>query len=142
MHNPPETKFMQEAIKEAKKAYQDGEVPIGAVIVHNKKIIARAYNQVEKLKDPTAHAEILAITQASEYLQNWRLENCEIYVTIKPCTMCLGAIKNARIKKLTFGAPSPVNQNKKNELIIEGNVCQDECAKIIKEFFKQIRHEH
>ena len=92
-------KFMKEALKEAKKAYEKLEVPVGAVIVSNGKIIARAHNLKESKKDTTKHAEILAIEKASKKLEAWRLLDCEMYVTLEPCSMCAGAIINARIKK-------------------------------------------
>jgi tRNA(adenine34) deaminase len=95
--------FMNEALRQAKIAYDADEVPVGAVIVRENKIIARAYNQVELLKDATAHAEILAITQAAHALGDWRLENCTLFVTKEPCPMCAGAIALSRIKKLVFG---------------------------------------
>jgi len=98
---------MQEALREAKKAYEADEVPVGAVICHKGRIIARAHNQVRLLKDPTAHAEILAITQAADYLKNERLNGCFLYVTLEPCPMCVGAMILARIEHLYFGARDP-----------------------------------
>jgi len=95
--------WMKKAIAESRKALDDGEVPVGAVIVKGNIIIGKAGNGVEKLKDPTAHAEVLAITQASEHLGNWRLDKCSLYVTKEPCIMCAGAIRNARIKNVYFG---------------------------------------
>src|SRR3989338_495283 len=99
--------FMREALKEAIKAFDKGEVPVGAVIVHDKKIIARAHNQTELLKDPTAHAEMLAITQATSVLENARLEKTTMYVTMEPCAMCAGALVLARCPELYFGAWDP-----------------------------------
>lgn len=95
--------FMGEALRQAKMAYEADEVPVGAVIVRDKKIIARAFNQVELLKDATAHAEILAITQAANALGDWRLDGCTLFITKEPCPMCAGAIVLSRIKKLVFG---------------------------------------
>ena len=95
--------FMSLALEEAEVAYKQGEVPIGAVIVYEGEVIAKAHNLTEALKLSTAHAEILAIKEASKYLNAWRLNDCSIYVTVEPCTMCMGAIKNARIKNLYFG---------------------------------------
>lgn len=92
------------ALQEAEKALEDGEVPVGAVIVHNSRIIARGYNQVERLKDPTAHAEMIAITSACNRLDDWRLTGCSIYVTLEPCIMCTGALLAARIDGLCFAA--------------------------------------
>ena len=95
--------YMTQALKQAAVAYHAGEVPIGAIIVHEDEIIGRAYNQVETLKDATAHAEILAITQAAAKLENWRLKDCTLFVTKEPCPMCSGAIVNSRMKKVVFG---------------------------------------
>jgi len=96
--------YMQKAINEAKIAYEKNEVPVGAIIVFKDQVIAKAHNQIKTLKDPTAHAEIIAITQASSYLKNERLIECDLYVTIEPCSMCIGAMILARIKTLFFGA--------------------------------------
>ena len=96
--------FMKSAIKEGEKAYKAGEVPIGAIIVKEGKVIARAHNLKETKNNPTAHAEILAIQKAAKKLGTWRLEDCEIYVTIEPCVMCAGAILQSRIERLIFGA--------------------------------------
>ncbi|MGA7721816.1 MAG: tRNA adenosine(34) deaminase TadA [Ignavibacteriaceae bacterium] len=100
-------KFMFAAIQEAEKALLDDEVPVGAVVVLNNRIIGRGYNQVEKLKDATAHAEMIALTAASNHTGNWRLSECDIYVTLEPCIMCTGALLNSRIKSLYFGAFDP-----------------------------------
>lgn len=98
-------KFMFEALKEAYKAYEQQEVPVGAVVVHEKKVIAKAYNQVEMLKDATAHAEMLALTIAENYLDNWRLKDCTLYSTLEPCSMCLGASFLTRVKRVCWAAP-------------------------------------
>ena len=103
----PDELFMSEAIKQAKKAASQEEVPVGAVIVRQGKIIARAYNQIEMLKDPTAHAEMIAITEAASFLQSKWLNECRIYVTIEPCSMCAGALVLARIKEIIYGAEDP-----------------------------------
>ena len=142
---------MKEALKEAIKALDDNEVPIGAVIVYKIKIIARAYNQRERLKDPTAHAEMIALTQASAYLEDWRLNDVTMYVTIEPCIMCAGALVNARVKRLVYGADDSkaggcgsivnvVNDKRLNHRIevISGVMAQD-CQWLIKEFFKKKR---
>ncbi|MEJ5350007.1 MAG: tRNA adenosine(34) deaminase TadA [Melioribacteraceae bacterium] len=100
-------KFMYSALQEAERAFEENEIPIGAIIVYQDKIIARGYNQTEKLKDPTAHAEMIAITAASNYLQNWRLNECDLYVTAEPCVMCTGAILLSRIKNVYFGTYEP-----------------------------------
>lgn len=97
-------RFMYAALQEAQKAFEDDEVPVGAVIVHNNRIISRGYNQIEKLKDATAHAEMIALTSASNFLGNWRLNECDIYVTLEPCIMCTGALLAARIRELYFAA--------------------------------------
>lgn len=144
-------KFMKEALKEAKKAYEKEEVPIGAVIVKDNKIIARAHNLRETRKQAVAHAEILAIEKACKKLGAWRLEDCDLYVTLEPCTMCAGAIINARIKKLYIGTMdekggavgSKINIMKDVKLnhtteVISG-ICKDECSKILKDFFKHLR---
>src|SRR6476661_2436449 len=99
--------FMGEALRQAARAYELGEVPIGAVVVRNGRIIARAYNQVEMLKDATAHAEMLALTQAEESVGDWRLTDCTLYVTKEPCPMCAGAIVHVRLARLVFGAADP-----------------------------------
>ena len=96
-------KFMKEALKEAKRAYEKEEIPVGAVIVKDNKIIARAYNQKEEKRDTTKHAEIIAIQKASKKIDAWRLQDCEMYVTLEPCSMCAGAIIQARIKKIYIG---------------------------------------
>lgn len=145
---------MKEALKEAIKALDDDEVPIGAVIVHKNRIIARAHNQRERLKDPTAHAEMIALTQAATYLEDWRLEDTSIYVTIEPCIMCAGALVNARVKHLVYGADDPkaggcgsivnvVNDKRLNHRveIVSGVMTQD-CQWLMKEFFKKKRRKN
>ena len=140
--------YIQEAIKEAIKAFEADEVPVGAVIVYKNRIIARAHNQIKTLKDPTAHAEMIAITQAASYLKNERLLNTAMYVTLEPCAMCAGALVLARIKKLVFGVKDEkagacgsvidLTNNKKlnHNLIVKSGVCEDGCRKILQEFFK------
>ena len=144
-------KFMKEALKEAKKAYDKLEVPVGAIVVKDGKIIARAHNLKETKKDTTKHAEILAIQKASRKLESWRLLDCEMYVTLEPCSMCAGAIINARIKKLYIGALDEktgaagsvfnlFEDYKFNHNVeIEQGIMQDECEKILKDFFKKLR---
>jgi tRNA(adenine34) deaminase len=138
--------FMQEALKEAQKAYADEEVPIGAIVVIKNKIIARAYNQTEKLKDPTAHAEMIAITQACNYLGGKYLKDCKIYVTLEPCIMCAGALKWAQISDLIYAADDPktgfsqVNYpilHPKTK-ITKGILCA-ESESLLKKFFKSLR---
>jgi tRNA(adenine34) deaminase len=144
-------KFMKEALKEARKAYENLEVPVGAVIVKDGKIIARAYNQKETKFDTTKHAEILAIQKASKKLKSWRLIDCEMYVTLEPCSMCAGAIINSRIKKVYIGtmdektgaAGSVFNlfndYTFNHKVDCETGILQDECQKILKEFFRKLR---
>ena len=145
-----EEKFMKEALKEAQKAYEKLEVPVGAVIVKDGKIIARAHNLREKNQCATAHAEILAIEKASKKLNSWRLIDCDMYVTLEPCTMCMGAIISARIKNLYIGALDPktgacgsfvdLSQLKYNHTVnIFKGILQDKCEYIIKDFFKNLR---
>ncbi len=138
--------FMQQAFKQAQKAYEEGEVPVGAVIVCNDLIIAKAHNQTELLNDVTAHAEIIALTSASEYLGNKYLNDCTLYVTLEPCIMCAGALNWAQLGKLVFGA----SDEKKGffrygkellhpkTLVLQG-VMEQECAELIKAFFKKQR---
>jgi len=143
--------YMNEALKEAKKAFDKDEVPIGAVIVYKDKIIGRGYNQVETLKDPTAHAEIIAITSATNYLNTKWLNESTAYVTIEPCSMCAGAFVLSRIKNICFGARDPktgacgsvvniANHKKLNHRIkITKGILEKECASILKEFFSRKR---
>jgi tRNA(adenine34) deaminase len=145
--------YMQEALKEAQKAFCEEEVPVGAVIVHQGKIIARGHNQVECLKDPTAHAEIIAITSAANYLGTKWLNQASLYVTIEPCSMCAGAMVLARIKNLFFGASDPktgasgsiiniVNHKKLNHRIkVTKGILESECSSLLKDFFKKKRKE-
>jgi tRNA(adenine34) deaminase len=136
---------MQEAINQAKRAMTQGEVPIGAVIEYKNKIIAKAYNKVEKLKDPTAHAEILAIRKATKSINNWRLTDCTLYTTIEPCLMCIGAILQARIKNIYFGAYDKKQGAlsyyglKFDNLNIQGGLYEKECSELIQAFFKKLR---
>ena len=144
-------KFMKEALKEAKKAYEKLEIPVGCVIVKDNKIIARAHNLKETKFDTTKHAEIIAIQKASKKLKSWRLNECEMYVTLEPCSMCAGAIINSRIKKLYYGAKdektgavgSVFNLLKdykfNHDVEIESGILENECRNILKEFFKNLR---
>ena len=144
-------KFMKEAIKEAKKAYGKLEVPIGAVIVKNGKIIARGHNQKEEKADTTMHAEIIAIQKASKKIGAWRLNGCEMYVTLEPCPMCAGAIINARLDKIYIGTMDEKNgacgsvtnvleEYKQNYNVQkEEGIHQKECKEMLKKFFKELR---
>ncbi len=146
-----EEKFMKEALKEAKKAYNKLEVPVGAVIVKDGQIISRAHNLKESKKDTTKHAEILAIQKASKKLDSWRLLDCEMYVTLEPCTMCAGAIIQARVGKLYIGTMdyktgacgSVLNVLKdypfNHKVEYETGILKDECENILQRFFKELR---
>jgi len=150
MVNPHEF-FMSEALKEAQIAADQDEVPVGAVIVYKDRIIARGYNQIERLKDPTAHAEMIAITSATSYLETKWLNETSLYVTIEPCSMCAGALVLARINNLYFGAHDPktgasgsvvniTNHKKLNHRInVTGGILRKECSSILKDFFKKKR---
>src|SRR5947199_10116573 len=143
--------FMREALRQAKKAYNADEVPVGAVVVREGKIIGRAYNQVELLKDATAHAEMLAITQAEEAVGDWRLTDCDLYVTKEPCIMCAGALVHTRIRRVIFGcadlvagaAGSMMNVLQMSGLNhrceITSGVLQKECAAVLEDFFRKRR---
>ena len=143
--------FMEEALKEAKKAYDKLEIPVGAVIVKDGKVIARGHNVKEEKRDTTKHAEIIAIQKASKKLDNWRLNDCEMYVTLEPCSMCAGAIIQSRIKKVYIGAMdektgacgSVLNlfkDYKFNHRVEEENgILKEECEKMLKSFFVELR---
>lgn len=143
--------FMKEALNEASNALSEGEVPIGAIVVMNDEIIGKGYNQTEGKKDVTAHAEISAIRDAEARLGGWRLSGATMYVTTEPCTMCAGAILLARIDRLVVGASSPksgacytlknlLEDSRLNHTVnLEKGVLEDECAGIMKDFFKELR---
>ncbi len=143
--------FMKEALKEAKKAYDKLEVPVGAIIVKDGKVIARAHNVKEEKKDTTKHAEIIAISKASKKLESWRLMDCEMYVTLEPCSMCAGALINARIKKVYIGTMdektgacgSVFNLLKdytfNHTVEIETGILQEDCESMLKNFFRELR---
>jgi len=136
---------MKEAIKEANKAFEQDEVPVGAIVVSDFKIIGRGYNMVEKLKDVTAHAEIIAITSAANYLGSKYLQNCTLYVTIEPCIMCAGAILWSQIEQIVFGAHDEkfgYSKHKKllpAKLNVKAGILEKECAQLMKDFFKNKR---
>ena len=144
-------KFMKEALIEARKAYMLGEVPIGAVIVKDGQVIARGHNLTETSKDPTAHAEMIAIRAAAKALNGWRLPGCSLYVTVEPCSMCGGAMVWARIENLYIGAMDPkagacgsvfniAEEDRLNHRInVERGILEEECRSIMKEFFKELR---
>ena len=143
--------FMREALKEAQKAYDQAEVPIGAVVVLNGEIIGRGHNLCEKEQDATLHAEIKAIRQANQHLGSWRLEDCELFVTLEPCPMCSGAMILARMKKVIFGAFDPkagtagtfmnlLQDSRFNHQVeVEQGVLEEECQEILRSFFKGLR---
>ena len=146
-----DTFFMKQALKEAQKAYKENEVPIGAIAVHKNQIIGRGHNQTERLKDPTAHAEILTITAAANALSSWRLEDVTVYTTVEPCIMCAGALVLARVKRIVFGARDEkfggcgsifniVGEKKLNHQVeITAGVLEKESASLMKSFFKRKR---
>lgn len=150
---PADEYFMREALRQAQKAYEADEVPVGAVIVRARKIIARAYNQVELLKDATAHAEMLALTQAEAAVGDWRLNDCDLYVTKEPCAMCAGALVHTRIRRVIFGCTDPVAGAAgsvinllqmpafNHRCDIASGVLQNTCAAILQKFFRRRRDE-
>lgn len=143
--------FMSEALRMAVRAYEAEEVPIGAVVVRAGKIIARAFNQVELLKDATAHAEMLALTQAEAAVGDWRLNECELFVTKEPCPMCAGAVVHVRLRRVVFGCPDPrggaaggllnllQNPSLNHQCDITPGVLGNECAELLQSFFREKR---
>ena len=148
---PTDASFMSEALRQAAKAFEKEEVPVGAVVVRAGRIIARAFNQVEMLKDATAHAEMLAITQAEAAVGDWRLNECDLYVTKEPCAMCAGALVHVRMRRVIFGcadersgaAGGTMNllqmANLNHRCEITGGVLREECAGLLKTFFQARR---
>ena len=144
--------FMAAAVNQASIAAENGDVPVGAIIVYENKIIAKGYNQRHQLGDPTAHAEIIALTAASEHIANWRLHGCTIYVTLEPCCMCAGACVLARLDRLVFGCDDPkagacgslyniVQDSRLNHrLSVTKGVLADDCALMLQEFFQKKRN--
>ena len=147
-------RWMKAALKEAEKAFESGEVPVGAVVVFENRVIGRGYNQTERLKDPTAHAEIIAIGAAATFLDSWRLSDCRLYVTLEPCAMCSGAIVLARLDRLIFGPHDPkagacgsllniVQDGRLNHQVpITSGVLADECSALLRSFFHKLRKEN
>ncbi len=143
--------FMRQALNEAELAFREEEVPIGAIIVHEGRVIAKAHNQREQLQDPTAHAEMIAITQAASSLNSWRLENCALYVTLEPCPMCAGAILQARIPVVVYGAADPkagavnslfnlLDDSRLNHCCtVIPQVMAEPCGQILSRFFQEQR---
>jgi tRNA(adenine34) deaminase len=152
--NEEKYRFMFAALQEAEKAFEENEVPVGAIVVSENKIIGRGYNQVEKLKDATAHAEMIAITAAANHLGNWRLSECSIYVTLEPCVMCTGALLASRIKEIyfsifdsKFGACGSVynlaEDGKTNHKInVYSGIYADESKKLLEEFFNKLKNQN
>jgi len=152
MIEPPNNEyFMREALRLANKAVEADEVPVGAVVVREGKIIGRAYNQVELLKDATAHAEMLAVTQAEAAVGDWRLTDCDLYVTKEPCAMCAGALVHTRVRRVIFGCADPVAgaagsvinllqmSTLNHRCDIASGVLENECAAILRDFFREKR---
>jgi len=147
-----DTFWMRKALAEAEAAAMVEEVPVGCVIVHEGRIVGRGHNSVESLQDPTAHAEMLALSAAATTLGSWRLLDCELYVNLEPCTMCIGAMHLARIKRLVFGALDPkfgacgsiidvpAEPRWNHSLEVRGGVLEDESAEMMRSFFKRLRH--
>jgi tRNA(adenine34) deaminase len=147
----PHERWMWSALEQARRAFAMDEVPIGAVVVHQDEVIGEGYNQRETLSDPTAHAEMIAITQAAQALGDWRLAGCTIYVTLEPCPMCAGAIVQARMPRVIFGTTDPKagacatlyritdDPRLNHRCAVLGGVLQEECKAILQEFFSQQR---
>jgi tRNA(adenine34) deaminase len=150
---PSDETFMREALRQAQKAYAADEVPVGAVVARAGRVIGRAYNHVELLKDATAHAEMLALTQAEAAVGDWRLTDCDLYVTKEPCAMCAGALVHARIHRIIFGCADPragaagsvINllqlPSLNHQCDITSGVLQNECSAILQDFFRKRRHQ-
>jgi tRNA(adenine34) deaminase len=154
MPDKSDKELMRIAIEQAKMAEENGDVPIGAVIVYNNRIIGKAYNQREQLKDPTAHAEIIAITQAAAFLESWRLHDCTMYVTLEPCCMCAGALVLARMDRLVYGCDDPKtgavkslynivqDERLNHRLEVTSGILAEECGALLQEFFQRRRNEN
>jgi tRNA(adenine34) deaminase len=147
-------RFMRVAIEQAQIAEENGDVPIGAVIVYKNQIIGKAYNQREQLKDPTAHAEIIALTQAAAFLESWRLSGCTMYVTLEPCPMCAGALVLGRLDRLVYGCDDPKtgackslynivqDERLNHKLEVTSGVLEEQCREQLQGFFARRREEH
>lgn len=132
--------FMQEALKLAKNAFEEDEVPVGAVVVCDNRIIGKGYNQVEKLNDPTAHAEVLAITAACNFLDSKYLDRCTLYITLEPCMMCTGAIREAQIQRVVYAATDTSQRKLEPNLFeLKTGLMENESSTLIKTFFKKKR---
>ena len=153
-NNQKDERLMRFAFEQAKIAEEHGDVPIGAVIIYENQIIGKAYNQREQLNDPTAHAEIIALTQAAAFLESWRLHGCTMYVTLEPCPMCAGALVLARVDRLVYGCDDPKagacgslynivqDERLNHRLEITPGILADECSKLLQVFFQQRRFEN
>ena len=149
--NHPDDEFMREALKEARKAARKGEVPVGAVVVKDGKVISRGHNMTEKKQSALTHAELMALSKASKKLKSWRLIDCDLYVTLEPCTMCAGAIVLSRVRGLVYGAADPkagavdstarVMENEKlnHRVKVTADVLKEECSDVLTAFFKEVR---
>ena len=149
-----DTYYMQIALEEARKAAELGEIPIGAVLVQNEEIICRGHNMRETWQAATAHAEVIVIEEACRRLGRWRLSGCTLYVTVEPCPMCSGAIVNSRIDRVVYGCPDVKaggaesifniisNPNLNHTAVVVSGVCEQECAQVMKDFFKRRRAEN
>ena len=154
MKNELDDKYMKLALEQAGIAEDNGDVPIGAVIVYQNQIIGKAYNQREQLKDPTAHAEIIALTQAAAFLESWRLQGCTIYVTLEPCPMCAGALVLARLDRLVYGCDDPktgavkslytitTDERLNHRLEVVSGVLEETCREQLQQFFARRRQEN
>jgi tRNA(adenine34) deaminase len=150
-NNDQDIKIMQEALREAEIAFSHQEIPVGAVMVYQDKIIVRTHNRKEELQDPTAHAEILALQEAARYLGSWHLEDIDLYVTLEPCPMCSYAMLQARIKRLIFGTPDPkagaagsiinIVQDRRfnHQIEVVSGILEKECSLILQKFFQEKR---
>lgn len=144
--------YMKKALLEAQKAYEDDEVPVGAVVLYNGKIIGRGYNQVEKLQDATAHAEMIALTAASQYTENWRLLGAVLYTTLEPCIMCAGALMECRVERIVWGAPDLrlgangsfvdvfAKKHPMHQIKLTGRILEEESASLLRSFFQKKRN--
>lgn len=152
--NKQDEHYMLEAIKAAEIAEENGDVPIGAVVVYENQVIGRAYNQREQLNDPTAHAEIIALTQAAAFIESWRLHGCTIYVTLEPCAMCAGALVLGRLDRLVYGCDDPKagackslynivqDERLNHRLEVTSGVLADECGELLQRFFRRRRSDN
>jgi len=147
-------RYMKTAIEQAKIAEENGDVPIGAVIVYKNQIIGKAYNQREQLNDPTAHAEIIALTQAAAFMESWHLNGCTMYVTLEPCPMCAGALVLSRMDRLVFGCDDPKtgackslynivqDERLNHRLEVTSGILAEDCSKLLQDFFQRRRIEN